>query len=150
MATWRIYYGDDTTAEGDTRAEFIAAPARNVQVIVTVDFYPLDSVYNVGRLTPSGADYYMWPVNVALPIPMDAIGVLDRLIEQRAATLDSNLADFSIAQLSLAGVKIGRWIDKIAYLTLLDRAIADPGFPAKSAFRHGDDFAARRLPHLAV
>lgn len=150
MATWRIYYGDGTTVEGDTRAQFVAAPARDVQVVATIDFYPLSSVYNVGRLTQHGLDYYAWPAGATLPRPMDAVGVLDALVQDGVATVASKLGDFSLLQLATAGVKFGRWLDKVAFLRILDRATTDPGFPAKSAWRAGDEFSSRRLSILLV
>ena len=140
MVAWRIYYGNGTTAEGDTEAQWIAAPSRNVQVVVAVDELPLSDPRSIGRAVFHSSSYYLWLLGGTVPVAADLVGVLDNLVERGLATLDSKLSDFTLRQLGTWGVKIGRTIATVDYDRLLLAAANDPGFPRKSATRAGESF----------
>ena len=140
MVVWRIYYGDGTTAEGDTQAGWDAAPALGVQAVVAADELPLSDVRSIGRAVYFGMPFYIWLYRGATPIACDVIGLLDNLVQRGLATLDSRIADFSLNDLAGFGVKTGRSISADLFDQILVAATHDPGFPAKSATRAGESF----------
>lgn len=136
MAQWRIYYGDSSIVEGETRAEFLAAPGTNVQAIAAVDPRPLTDTGHVGRLVIYGCDYYLWPVDYSRPIGLTLFGWWSE-----ADSLTGVLAN----QLAAAGVKHGLTMaDDAAFFAILDKARTDPGLPVKSAWTPGER-AVRKL-----
>ena len=147
VAVWRIYYGDGSTVEGDTRAEWVAAPARNVQVVVASDTFPPGDVRNVGRVLAHAHDFYLWAPRMPLPWGVDGIGLLDHLLEANRITADITLSQLSIAQLTAWGVKMARTISDSEFDAILQRAMNDPGFPPKSATRPGRE-AFDALPRV--
>ena len=145
MAEWRIYYGDGTTVEGTTRAEWTAAPMANVQVLVSRDPLPLSSPRSVGRLVFYGAPFYIWGVSSPIPTAADGVGLLDDLFARGLIADTATVEKLSLRNLNAWGVKIGRTIAVDGFDDILKRATDDPGFPIKSGTRPGED-ALAELP----
>ena len=140
MPLFRIYYGDGTTVEGDTQAQWNAAPERNVQVVVVADALPLSDPRSIGRAVYRGVPFYIWPSGGDRPVPADVIGLLDDLNLKGLVPDTATVAGQSLQKLKTWGVKTGRTITDVGYDALLLRATDDPGFPRKSATRAGSDF----------
>ncbi|MGK2965506.1 MAG: hypothetical protein ACSLFM_07855 [Tepidiformaceae bacterium] len=144
MAEWRIYYGDGTTVEGTTRAEWTAAPSANVQVVVARDPLPLDSPRNIGRVVFYGSPYYIWGVSSPIPTSADGVGLLDDLLARGLIADTATVEKLSLRNLTAWGVKIGRTIAIQSFDDILVAAINAPGFPIKSGTRPGEDALAEK------
>lgn len=105
MLLWRIYYGDGTTFD-NLDGEPADAPPWNVQAVVQRD-------PDVGRSISRSNDFYVW--HNGQWWEMDLFGLIDYLIRTGL-------------------VKFGRTLGNRDYAAVLDRAVNDPDFPAKSAW----------------
>ena len=144
MATWKIYYGDGTVVEGDTEAQWNAAPAQNAQVVAANDPYPPDDPRNIGRLCWHGMDFYAWD---GVPRGFNGLGVLDFLLRKGRITDRTTLAQVAVRDLTAWGIKMGRTIPHSDFDGILRRAVTDLGLQPKSGSRSGED-AIESLPRM--
>ena len=108
---WRIYYGDGATFS-DADGPPSDAPALDVQAIVFRDETP--GAANVGRFVLQGFDFY-WH-DEGEWFGGELFGLFDYLQRPGAKA-----------------VKFGRTRPNRAFADVLERAVSDPDFPAKSA-----------------
>lgn len=105
MVTWRIYYGDGSTAD-DQSHTLESLPRWNVQVIIQFDL-------KHNRNLASRADYYLFHVADNRWYPIDFIGLLDYLAH-----------DFS----SIGAILFGRYIPNERFDKIEKKAAVDPSF----------------------
>ena len=130
MAVWRIYYADGSTVDGNTTAEWDAAPDHGVEVVVTADPQPNTETRYVGRLLLYGCDYYMWPEDSDRPIGAHLVGT-DNDSDSLTSAVAKHLAAF-------LAVKHGQVIESREFEEIVRRAHDEPGFPEKSAWTTGE------------
>lgn len=112
---WKIYYADGSTFS-DLDGDPADAPAWGVEFILQAD--DLAAPESVGRLIESGSDYYLcegqeW-------VGVDLVGLVDHLAE-------------------MGIVKVGRTVPSSAWREIKRRALSDPDFPEKSAWRPAEE-----------
>jgi hypothetical protein len=123
---WKLWYADGSTfTDGD--GTWLDAPALGVLVLATED-------PDVGRELDHGprGEFYAWWPDASKPWGFDRTGLLDYLhaVGWPPTTL---LGAVSLADLSAAGVKVGRSVDNDRWRGILSAAVNDPYLPPKSA-----------------
>jgi hypothetical protein len=113
MLTWRVYYGDGSTLSNEDVDPY-AVPGLDVQAIVQAD-------PDVGRYVLHHMDFYWWVAQDGQWHQGDHFGLWDYL-----------------ARPGPKKVVFGRSLDNLSYKAILARAVADGGFPVKSALRAGE------------
>lgn len=113
MPQYRIYYGDETTFEGEPWD----APTRNVQAIAFDD--PDKAYGHYGRIVMQGWDLYIYT---------DA--VRGWVGTNKYADLLMHLED-GIGPGGVRAILRGKWIDRVTWKRIVDRAKNDPGLSEK-------------------
>lgn len=124
---WRLYYGDGTTFS-DSDGPWDAAPSLNVQALITES----DEVgYEVNEGSGGFIHNYIWWPGEAYPWGVDQYGTLDYLVAVGALAEGDSMTTLSLADLTAAGVKLGRSISTDRWREIISTARADDYFPTK-------------------
>ena len=122
---WRLYYGDGTTVTGVTRAEWMAAPARNVVGLVQTS-------ERLGR-SVMPADLFHWAPWMDRPFGTDEYGIRDHLLEVGAIEPEQSMSSVSSSLLFKYGIKIGRMLNNADWEKIWKMMVRDQDFPVKSS-----------------
>lgn len=112
---WRVFYADGSTYSSNDGGPY-DAPAIGVQVIAY-------SVPDVGRYILAKCDFYWWDAGRACWFGGDQSGFYQYMFGKGPKR-----------------VLFGATVTNEEYQHCLKLALADPGFPEKSARRPGEDF----------
>lgn len=123
---WKLWYHDRAPVAGETWMEWLAAPYRGVECLVTPS-------HRVGCQVDSD-HFYCWPSWLEGPTGMDHWGTLDYLVREGALSPEDRLTDLSLADLARCGVKLGRTIATPEFQAIHRRASSDPEMPRKSGY----------------
>lgn len=106
VTLWRLYYEDRSTWS-DIDGPWLAAPCRGVMGLQYDDPSGRADPHDLGAILQTYDAYIWWPERPR-PYGVDALGLLDYLVESGVMTEREALADVSLSRMRDAGVKLGR------------------------------------------
>lgn len=130
-----VWYGDGSDVEIRTREEWLAAPAKGVQILACrsakVGQY-LDDATGGPKKNPWGTfgrGWYVWWPGEDVPWGCDPDGLRDYLTEVGVMTDRQSLADVPGDAIFAAGAKMGRSVETGLFDEIVAKAMADPRLP---------------------
>ena len=131
-----IVYYRDADVEIRSRADWLRAPLRDVQ-LVACNWPATGRYYTTRQHDPrdpwhweEGEYFWVWRAGEPHPFPCDWIELADYMHETGVLAKDAPLLSLSLADIEAAGVKYGLNLNTDLYQEVYQRAKADERLPA--------------------